>query len=107
MEAAAPDAETLGEERFLALVGDVVRAEPGLAPLAAAVIVALHLGVAADSRDFARNLGVEHALALREVTALAERGLIAIGRRNARTQRTAYALTATGRQVLARAGLAT
>lgn len=107
MDAAAPDAEALSEERFLALVGDVVRAEPGLAPLAAAVIVALHLGVAADSRDFARNLGVAHALALREVTALAERDLIAIGRRNARTQRTAYALTATGRQVLARAGLAT
>lgn len=106
METAPSETEALTEAEFLALVGDVVRAEPGLPPLAAAVIVALHLGVAADSRDFARNLGVAHALALREVTALAERGLIAIGRRNARTQRTAYALTAAGRHVLARAGLA-
>jgi hypothetical protein len=105
MMEAAVNAEALSEEQFLALVGEVVRAEPALAPLAAAVLVALHLGVAADSRDFARNLGVEHALALRELTSLAARDLIAIGRRNARTQRTAYAMTATGRQVLIRAGL--
>jgi hypothetical protein len=94
-------AEALTEERFLALVDEVRGAEPALSPLGAALLLAWHLGVAKDSRDFARRLGVEHALALRELTILAEQlELVAITSRNARTQRTGYAPTAAGERVL-------
>jgi hypothetical protein len=103
MKVETADAEALTEERFLALVDEVRSAEPALSPLGAALLLAWHLGVAADSRDFARRLGVEHALALRELTILSEQlELVAITSRNARTQRTGYAPTVAGERLLAR-----
>lgn len=96
-------ADELTEARFLALVDVIVDAEPSLSPLGAALLLAAHLGIAADSRDFARTLGVEHALALRELTILSEQlELVAITSRNARTQRTGYVPTEAGARLLAR-----
>lgn len=82
----APEAE-----RFLALVATAQEGDPALSPIQAAIMVAADLGIARDSRTFARVLGIEHALALRELNALAERGdVIAIVKRDARTLRTFY-----------------
>lgn len=82
----APEAE-----RFLALVATAQEGDPALSSIQAAILVAADLGIARDSRTFARVLGIEHALALRELNALAERGdVITIVKRDARTLRTFY-----------------
>lgn len=82
----APEAE-----RFLALVATAQEGDPALSSIQAAILIAADLGIARDSRTFARVLGIEHALALRELNALAERGdVIAIVKRDARTLRTFY-----------------
>lgn len=96
----------ISEEQFLALVADLCAAAGDLTPLGAGVVLASYLGIASDSRTFSRLFGLAHALVLREVTALAdERGLIDIVERNARTQRTMFALTDRARAVLSQAGL--
>lgn len=76
-------------QAFVALTDRLVAAAGGaLSPLAAGILAALDLGLAADSRTFARLFGIEHALVLREVTTLAEEpALVGIARRDARTQR--------------------
>lgn len=82
----APEAE-----RFLALVAAAQEKDPALTSIQAAIVVAADLGIARDSRSFARILGVEHALAIRELNALAERGdVIKIVKRDPRTLRTFY-----------------
>ncbi|MGF9564782.1 hypothetical protein [Neorhizobium sp. JUb45] len=82
----APEAK-----RFLALVATAQEGDPALSSIQAAIMVAADLGIASDSRSFARILGVEHALAIRELNALAERGdVITIVKRDARTLRTFY-----------------
>lgn len=80
------------EERYWAEVERQREADASISPLAAGILAGVVLGVAHDSRSFARLLGIEHALVLREVEWLfdAER-LICIGR-DERTSRTAYAL---------------
>lgn len=84
-------------ERFLAIVSAVCAVNAELTPLGAAILIAPHIGVASDSRTFARLIDVEHALVLRELTALAEGAtLLRIVDRNERTQRTQYQLTAGG-----------
>jgi len=71
-----------------------------LSPLAAGLVVAVEMGMA-DSRGFARALGVEHALVLREIALLSgEDGLITVTGRHPRTLRTSLALSARGVQVL-------
>lgn len=87
------------EERFMALVADVCAADPRLTPVGAGLLAALHLGVCSDSRTFSRILGIAHALVLREVTALADGGLLRIASRNDRTQRTGIALTDDGQRL--------
>ncbi len=84
------------EEQFMQMVSAVCAADASLTSLGAALVLALHTGIARDTRTFARKLGIEHALVLREVSGLSEAGLLTVTARNARTQRTELALTAEG-----------
>ena len=78
---------------FLALVARLQGEDPQLTGIQAALVAAARMGVASDSRTFARRLGLAHALVLRELNALAERGgAICIEGRDARTLRTRYCL---------------
>jgi predicted outer membrane protein len=84
------EAEEAG--RLLALVAQLQGEDPLLTGIEAALIAAADTGLAGDSRTFARRLGLAHALVLRALNALAERGRIRIDRRDARTMRTHYSL---------------
>lgn len=100
------DEPPISEEKFLGAVASLCEAEAHLTQLGAGVLVALHHGIASDSRSFARIFGVEHALVLREVTALAnEVALLTVVERNAKTNRTRYVLSASGDDLISR-GLA-
>ncbi|MGE7368751.1 hypothetical protein ACQKKX_06705 [Neorhizobium sp. NPDC001467] len=79
-------------ERFLTLVAAEQGRDPTLTSIQAAMVVAARLGIAGDSRSFARILDIEHALTLRELNALADRGDIIILKRDERTLRTFYRL---------------
>lgn len=86
MSEAAPDVE-----RFLALVARLQADDAQLSAIQAGLLAAAALGIAHDSRTFARQLGLAHALVLRELNALAERGdRLSIDKRDARTMRTHY-----------------
>jgi len=78
-------------ERFMAQVERIAVAQPHLTRLQAALIAASLLGIAHDSRSFARLLGLAHALVLRELNALTETHLLEITRRDPRTMRAFYA----------------
>jgi len=82
--------EEANAERFMAQVERIASAQPHLTQLQAALIAASLLGIARDSRSFARILGLAHALVLRELNALAETELLEITRRDPRTMRTFY-----------------
>ncbi len=77
---------------YMAEVERQCDADPALSHLAAGILAGAVLNVAQDSRSFARLLGVEHALVLREVELLSTSGHLAVTRRDGRTQRTFYAL---------------
>ena len=83
--------------------GEVSRAQGAsvpLSPLGAGIVVAIEMGLA-DSRGFARALGVEHALVLREIAFLSgPDGLITVTGRDPRTLRTSLALSARGARLL-------
>jgi hypothetical protein len=98
-------AKDLTEDEFLEAVSAIRFALPDLSPVGAAILAAIHFGIASDSRSFSLKLGIEHALALREITALSspELGLLEIVSRNERTQRTQIALTTKAAQLLSRA----
>lgn len=96
---ATAEPAALEEERFMALVAEICSAEPGLTPLGAGLLAALHLGACSDSRSFSRLLAVAHALVLREVTDLSNRELLRVVSRNERTQRSELALTAKGERL--------
>ena len=92
----APDSEVF-MSRVDALLGS---GTSPMSPLAAGIVVAIDMGIA-DSRSFARALGVEHALVLREIAQLAEpRGLITVTGRHDGTLRTSVALSDRGAQLL-------
>ncbi len=79
----------------------LIPAGSGLSPLSAGILAALDLGLARDSRTFARVFDVAHALVLRECTTLVEdQGFLSIMRRDERTQRLFPALTNTGQALL-------
>ncbi len=84
------------EEQFMQMVSAVCAADASLTPLGAAIVVAIRAGIARDTRTFARKLGIEHALVIREVSSLSEAGLIDVTARNERTQRAELALTSEG-----------
>ena len=71
-----------------------------ISPLAAGIIVAADMGIA-DSRSFARQLGIEHALVLREIAHLSgPEGLVTVTGRHAKSLRTSIALSTRGEMVL-------
>lgn len=95
-----PDAEA-----FVYTTERLMRLEVRLSPLQAGILAAHHLGIARDSRSFSRLLDIEHALVLREITALEETGeLLGVTRRDARTMRTFYEPGAGGARLLATLG---
>ena len=74
---------------------------PQLSLLAAGILVAADLGLAQDSRSFARKMGLAHALVLRECVTLAEElGLIDLEERNDRSQRIFYRVSVQGQVIL-------
>ncbi|MEM6762013.1 MAG: hypothetical protein AAF615_03975 [Pseudomonadota bacterium] len=82
-------------ERLLAHHGE------RLEPLGAGIMAAAHLGLISDSRTFARQLGIAHALVIRACTNLAEEDdFIVIERREERSQRLHYRLTAKGEALI-------
>lgn len=95
MSESAADAET-----FLAATDTIAALRPELSLLEAGILAGLHLGLAADSRSFARIFGVEHALVLRAVEGLSGESLLTVTARDGRTQRTRYAASATGSAML-------
>lgn len=84
----------MSEDEFLALVDRAQVEDHELNALQAGLLVGARLGIAEDSRSFARILGIAHALVLREVNALAEQEKLHIVRRDARTMRVFYAIKA-------------
>jgi hypothetical protein len=80
-------------DRFLALVAAAQGRDNRLTSIQASLLVAAELGIAGDTRTFARMLGIAHSLVLREVNALAEReGVLQIVKRDLRTMRVHYTL---------------
>jgi hypothetical protein len=93
----APDSQV-----FMSRVDSLLKAEaPQISALAAGIIVAIDMGIA-DSRSFARILGVEHALVLREVAYLSDlpHGFVTVTGRHAKTLRTSLALSDRGELLL-------
>ena len=86
---------------FLATTDTIAALRPELSLLEAGILAGLHLGLAGDSRRFARVFGIEHALVLRAVEGLAGEALLGVTARDGRTQRTRYAPSPAGRGVLA------
>lgn len=76
---------------YLAEVERQCAADPALSTVAAGILAGQALDIAHDSRGFSRLLGIEHALVLREVELLADRGRLLVTRRDERTRRTCYA----------------
>lgn len=80
-------------DRFLALVAAAQGRDIELTSVQAGLLVAAELGIAHDSRAFARLLGIAHSLVLRELNALAEReDVLQIVKRDLRTMRVHYTL---------------
>ncbi|MGO7536801.1 hypothetical protein [Rhizobium leguminosarum] len=80
-------------DRFLALVAAAQGRDTRLTSIQAGLLVAADLGIARDSRAFARMLGIAHSLVLRELNVLAEReGVLQIVKRDPRTMRVQYTL---------------
>jgi hypothetical protein len=98
-------AEDISEEAFLSGVAELCATDPTLSQVGAAILLALHLGICADSRTFSRLFGIEHALVLRAVTELTDQVFASIVDRNARTQRTTIALTEGARSLVGRTSL--
>lgn len=89
--------EQIAEAEFLACVDAMRSLSPDLSPLAAGIVTAVSMGIATDSRTFAKMFGIEHALVLREINQLSGPDApIEIIRRDARTQRTHLKLTVKG-----------
>ena len=68
--------DEITEETILEAVSALRSEEAALSPLGAAILAALHFGIATDSRTFSRKFDIAHALALREITALSDRNVM-------------------------------
>ncbi|MEW9523417.1 MULTISPECIES: hypothetical protein [Agrobacterium tumefaciens complex] len=66
----------------------------------AAILLAVYLNIAADSRSIANRLGLAHALILREITLLSPR-FVRVIKRDARTQRSFLETTEEGQALAA------
>lgn len=93
--------EAPNSDVFMSRVDSLMKAVPAaISPLGAGIVVAIDMGIP-DSRSFARALGVEHALVLREIAELSgPDGLITITARHEKTLRTSLALSARGALLL-------
>jgi hypothetical protein len=95
----APDSDVF-MSRVEALLTGAAPHATSISPLAAGIMVAIDMGIA-DSRSFSRQLGVEHALVLREIALLTgPDGLIEITGRHPKTLRTSLALSDRGARLL-------
>ncbi len=68
------NAATVDVDRFLNLVSAAQELDTKLTAIQAGILVAARVQIASDSRSFARALGIEHAIVLRELNQLLERG---------------------------------
>jgi len=99
--------DEITEKKFLEAVSALSSEEPALSQLGAAILAALHFGIAKDSRTFSRKFDIAHALVLREITALSDdAGFLQVVGRNPRTQRTELALAESALELLSRARIA-
>lgn len=86
---------------YMVLVEALMGATGGISALGAGIVAAAALDIASDSRTFARQLGLAHALVLREISALdQEGGYLRIRQRDMRTQRTRYELSPAGQRLI-------
>lgn len=88
------------EQRFLDIAGGIAK-QAGTDATGGAIIAAVHLGIASDSRSLSNRLGIAHALVLREIATLSG-PFITIEKRDTRTQRTFISLTSQGAELAAR-----
>lgn len=89
-------------EAFMALTERLAQDDPRLTALGAAMLAALQMDIAKDSRSFARTFDVAHALVLRELSALERTGdRIRLVSRDARTMRSHYVLRTRGAEISA------
>ena len=77
--------------RYFAEVERICPKHPWLTPLGGAILAGIDLAVAHDSRGFAKALGIEHALVLREVQTLVDLERLIVTQRDERTHRCRYA----------------
>ncbi|AQS61819.1 hypothetical protein AGRHK599_LOCUS1179 [Rhizobium rhizogenes] len=86
---------------FMAAVEQIRQAtSQELTATGAAILLAIHLDIATDSRSIANRLGLAHALVLREIAALSPR-YVRVTKRDARTQRSFLEATAEGQALAA------
>lgn len=86
---------------FMAMVEQMQQgSSQALTATGAAILLAIHLEIATDSRSIANRLGLAHALVLREITALSPR-FLRVARRDARTQRSFLEATVGGQALAA------
>lgn len=78
-------------EIYFAEVERICTKDPWLSPLGGGILAGIALDVAHDSRTFAKALGIEHAIVLREVQALVELERLIVTKRDERTHRCSYA----------------
>ncbi|MCZ7482413.1 hypothetical protein [Rhizobium rhizogenes] len=85
---------------FMAAVGQIKGQSQELTATGAAILLAIHLDIATDSRSIANRLGLAHALVLREIAALSPR-FVRVTKRDARTQRSFLQATTEGQALVA------
>lgn len=95
----------MGDEQsaasFMAEVEQVqARSSQELTATGAAILMAIHLDIGADSRSIANRLGLAHALVLREIAFLSPR-FLQVTKRDVRTQRSFLEITTEGRALAA------
>lgn len=78
-------------EIYFAEVERICTKDPWLSPLGGGILAGIALDIAHDSRTFARTLGIEHAIVLREVQVLVELERLIVTERDERTHRCGYA----------------
>jgi DNA-binding transcriptional ArsR family regulator len=88
---------------FIGTVEALCERCPELSRLEAGLLAAPHLGLAPDTRSFARIFDVAHAHVLRALTRLDEAGLVEVTGRDPRTQRTRFVPTAEAHTLFAQA----
>jgi phage regulator Rha-like protein len=94
-------AEEQSAASFMAAVEQIVQGSSQvLTATGAAILLAIQLGIATDSRSIAKRLGLAHALVLREITILSPR-FVRVTKRDARTQRSFLEATAEGQALTA------